>query len=63
MEFNAHRVFYADTIIECFSDLYLEEYSCTAEGKIEYNVDIHKYDQDPHDGEWRYGLFHFSKRD
>lgn len=63
VEFNAHRVFYADTIIECFSDLHLDEYSCTAEGKIEYNVDIHKYDQDSHDGEWRYGLFHFSKRD
>lgn len=46
MEFNAHRVFYPSTVIECFSELTLQEFSCTAEGKIEYNVDIHKYDND-----------------
>ena len=61
VEFNAHRVFYANTILECFQDLQLEEFSCTAEEKIEYNVDIHKYDNDPHNGEWRYGLFAFIK--
>ncbi|MCM1261850.1 MAG: DUF268 domain-containing protein [Butyrivibrio sp.] len=61
VEFNAHRVFYASTVKECFSDLKLEEFSCTAEGKIEYNVDIHKYDNDPHNGEYRYGLFLFTK--
>lgn len=62
VEFNAHRVFYAVTIVECFSDLMLEEFSCiTAEG-IEYNVDIHKYDEDTHNGEYRYGLFHFIKK-
>ena len=61
VEFNAHRVFYASTIVECFHDLQLEEFSCTAEGKIEYNVDMHKYDDDPHNGEWRYGLFAFIK--
>lgn len=61
VEFNAHRVFYASTIIECFSSMELLEYSCTAEGKMEYNVDIHKYDQDTHNGDYRYGLFHFKK--
>lgn len=61
VEFNAHRVFYADTIAECFCDLNLQEFSCTAEGSIEYNVDIHKYDDDSHHGNWRYGLFHFYK--
>ena len=61
VEFNAHRVFYASTIIECFSTLHLEEFSCAAEGKIEYHVDIHKYDNDPHNGEYRYGLFSFVK--
>lgn len=61
VEFNAHRVFYASTIEECFYDLHLEEFSCTANGKIEYNVDIHKYDDDSHNGEWRYGLFVFAK--
>lgn len=61
VEFNAHRVFYASTIVECFANLSLKEFSCVAEGKIEYNVDIHKYDNDPHDGEYRYGLFYFVK--
>lgn len=41
VEFNAHRVFYASTVIECFQGLSLEEFSCTAQGKIEYNADIH----------------------
>lgn len=61
VEFNAHRVFYASTIIECFSSLSLKEFSCAAEGRIEYNADIYKYDQDPHNGEYRYGLFLFEK--
>ena len=39
----------------------LEEFSCAAEGKIEYYVDIHKYDNDPRNGEWRYGIFRFVK--
>ena len=61
LEFNAHRVFYANTIVQCFHAVHLEEFSCTADGKIEYHVDIHKYDRDPHNGEWRYGLFAFMK--
>lgn len=61
LEFNAHRVFYPSTIIECFASLKLEEFSCTAQGKIEYNVDVHKYDNDLHNGNYRYGLFCFTK--
>ena len=61
VEFNAHRVFYAQTVIDCFSSLHLQEFSCAASGKIERNVDIHKYDQDVHNGEYRYGLFYFIK--
>ena len=61
VEFNAHRVFCASTIVECFSNLKLKEFSCAAEGKIEYNVDLHKYDNDSHNGEYRYGLFFFEK--
>lgn len=61
VEFNAHRIFYADTVLKCFHTLHLEEFSCAAEGKIEYHADIHKYDDDPHNGEWRYGLFYFIK--
>lgn len=59
IEFNAHRVFFASTIIDCFSGLELKEFACVSDGKIEYNADIHKYDDDPHNGDWRYGLFHF----
>lgn len=61
VEFNAHRVFYASTVLECFNTLQLKEFSCTSEGKIEYDVDIHRYDDDPHNGEYRYGLFSFIK--
>lgn len=61
VEFNAHRIFYASTILDCFTKLHLEEFSCVAEGKIEYNVDVHKYDNDLHNGNWRYGLFAFVK--
>lgn len=60
-EFNAHRVFYPSTIIDCFSGMNLKEFSCTAGGKIEFDVDIHKYDNDEHSGDYRYGLFHFIK--
>lgn len=61
VEFNAHRVFYASTIIECFPSLSLKEFSCTSQGEIEYNVDLHQYDEDRHNGEYRYGLFCFIK--
>ena len=61
VEFNAHRVFEADTIRKCFKSLKLLEFSCAADGKIEYNVDVHKYDNDEHNGEFRYGLFKFIK--
>lgn len=62
VEFNAHRVFYADTIIKSFPLLSLEEFSCVADGKIEYSVENHKYDCDEHYGEYRYGLFLFVKK-
>lgn len=62
VEFNAHRVFYANTILECFQDMQLIEYSCVSEGKLEWNVAIHKYDTDSHNGEFRYGLFYFKKK-
>lgn len=62
VEFNAHRVFYPSTIIECFNKLELKEYACTAQGQLEYDSDIHKYDEDIHSGEFRFGLFFFQKR-
>ncbi|MDR0911692.1 MAG: DUF268 domain-containing protein [Methanobrevibacter sp.] len=45
LEFNAHRVFYPETLINCFDEMKLIEFSCIPnDDKIEYNVDIHKYD-------------------
>lgn len=61
LEFNAHRVFYASTIIEAFPEYELVEYSCTYNGYIEYNIDIHKYDNDVSLGGNRFGLFHLRK--
>ncbi len=61
VEFNAHRVFYPSTIIESFSQMKLMEFSCIAAGKIEYQIEVHKYDSDLHNGEYRYGLFYFEK--
>lgn len=60
VEFNAHRVFDASTIIECFSDMALLEFSCCEDGKMEYHVDIHKYDNDQVG--YRMGLFYFVKK-
>lgn len=61
VEFNAHRVFFPQTIIDCFSDLQLVEFSATADGLIENSPRVHQYDNDDKNGEHRYGLFHFTK--
>lgn len=61
VEFNAHRIFYASTIVECFSDMILEEFSVSEDGVLESHVeDIHKYDGDECD--YRFGLFYFRKK-
>ncbi len=62
VEFNAHRVFYADTIKQCFKSLCLEEFSCAVQGEMEYNVDLNKYDNDQHYGGYIYGLFYFIRK-
>lgn len=59
VEFNAHRVFYAETIVKSFSGLKLCEYSAIVNKQIEYHVDIHKYDK--LDKERIVGLFMFEK--
>lgn len=61
VEFNAHRVFYPSTLIECFEQMELCEFSTTSQGRIEYHSDIHAFDKDVHNGEFRYGLFKFIK--
>lgn len=61
LEFNGCRIFYAQTIISAFRDLELREFSITYHGEIEYNADIHSWDNflEPHGV--CYGLFYFQK--
>lgn len=62
IEFNAHRVFYASTIVKEFVECELLEYSCTKDGFIEYNIELTKYDNDMSLGGARFGLFYFRKK-
>lgn len=63
LEFDAHRVFYAKTIINAFEPMKCVEFSCIHPGdaEIEKNVEINKYDNDEELGGVRFGLFHFVK--
>lgn len=63
LEFDAHRVFYASTIINEFKPMKCIEYSCihVEDREIEKNVEIGKYDNDEELGGNRFGLFHFVK--
>lgn len=56
--FNAHRIFYASTVVSCLNQLKLVEYSIIRNWKIEYNIDVHTYD---HLSEAGTGLFYFQK--
>lgn len=60
VQFNAHRIFYASTIVNEFSRMHLKELSYAHAWKIEKNIDIHKYDD--YENEDIYGLFHFVKK-
>ncbi len=62
VQFNAQRIFYASTIVECFSEMTLLEFSCTADGKLEKDVDLERYNDDTGKGGSRFGLFHFIKK-
>ena len=60
IEFNAHRIFYPTTIIKCFGDMKLVEFSvATSDKKIPLikNADINSYDKEEH----LFGLFEFVK--
>lgn len=61
LEFNAHRIFYAKTIVESFDQMELVEYSATDGKGIECNIPLDKYD-DYYDGAGIYGLFCLQKR-
>lgn len=63
VEFNAHRIFYASTIVDCFSDMELKEFSVGLGSKIDTDIkDIHKYDTYDTKGAGRFGLFYFIKK-
>ena len=61
LEFNAHRVFSPQTIIESFDKMELVEFSCCYCATIERDIDIHKYDSWLELGGRRVGLFCFRK--
>ena len=61
LEFNAHRIFNASTIVQSFAPLKLVEYSVINADGIEKDVPINKYDDDLHNRNGRFGLFHFVK--
>lgn len=64
LEFDAHRVFYASTIVECFNEMKLIEFSAIPKEckGIESNIDIHKYDNNKEKGGSIFGLFVFEKK-
>ena len=61
--FNAHRVFFAETIVNSFDKCLLEEFSgADEEGNFITGIDLHRYDQTPK-GEYAIaGLFEFVKK-
>jgi len=61
IEFNAHRVFFAETIVKSFSKMRLLEFSSVCREETDYNIDLHKYDQWDEFGGDRFGLFVFEK--
>lgn len=61
LEFNAHRIFYAETIRDCFNKCRLLEFSCTADGSIEKDIELDKYDTDIINRGDRFGLFYLEK--
>ncbi len=59
LEYNAHRIFFAETIVDQFRDLQLVELSAATDEGIIYNIDVHQYDGDKYNRGRVFGLFHF----
>ena len=57
LEFNAHRVFRAQTIVDSFDKMDLLEYSSCCRDQYEKNIEICKYDDWTEYGGDRFGLF------
>lgn len=60
VEFNAHRIFYAQTIINCFNKCRLIELSATDGTSIDKNIMPNKYDN-VNNGAGIFGLFEFER--
>lgn len=61
LEFNAHRVFYPQTIVDAFNQMSLVEFSSCYKEQFECNIDLHKYDSWCEHGGERFGLFVLKK--
>ena len=61
LEFNAQRIFFAQTIVELFDSCILKEFSC-ANRVFEKDVPLNKYNEDINYGGIRFGLFWFEKK-
>lgn len=61
LEFNAHRVFYAKTIVDSFHQMRLKEFSSADNDSIQYHIDIHHHDCKEEKGGELFGLFVFEK--
>ena len=62
VEFNAHRVFEAQTIVSSFESCELLEFSVARDKGIEAYVEIDKYDNLDEYGGMTFGLFRFQKK-
>ncbi len=62
VEFNAHRIFFAKTIVDCFKQMNLVELSYASSDGIDYQIELSKYDHDLRKGRFGFGLFHFIKK-
>lgn len=65
VEFNAHRIFYAKTVIDAFSECELVSLSCNTlekEMQLIEMKDIHKFDDEMDNRGGRFGLFEFVKK-
>ena len=62
VEFNAHRIFYAETIINAFNNMELVRFDVVSGNVMEYDVDIHKFDNCEESGCKTFGLFQFRKK-
>lgn len=62
VEFNAHRIFYGETIVKAFHEMELIRFDAADGNKMKYDLDIHTYDNRNESGCKVFGLFQFRKK-